>query len=106
MQYQIKFSLSQKFTHSPIEVFIHNQEQNTLLQYLNFSVYSCLINSKAIQVVTERAKILPIKNLYDFFYAMHISEHKLMTSEARYNEHGWANLIKTKANRHVMIGFL
>ena len=83
----IKFSLRQKFTPSPIEVFGHNQEQNTLLQYLNLSVYSCLVNSKAIQVVTERAKMLPIKILYDFLFAIHISKQQFMISEARYNEH-------------------
>ena len=44
----IKFSLRQKFTLSPIEVFVHNQEQITLLKFLNLSVYSCLVNSKAI----------------------------------------------------------
>jgi len=83
---------------SPIEVFVHNQEENTLLQFLNLSVYSCLVNSTSIQVMTERAKMLPIKNLYDFIDAIHISEQKCMISEARYNEHGWAYLTK-KANR-------
>ena len=63
----IKVSLRQKFTLSPIEVFGHNQEQNTLLQFMNLSVYSCLVNSKVIQVVTERAKMLPIKNFIRCF---------------------------------------
>ena len=84
----IKFSLRQKFTFSPIEVFGHNQEQNKLLQFLNLSDYPCLVKSKAIQVVTEREKMLPFKSLYDFLYAITISEQKFMTSEAKYNEHG------------------
>ena len=63
----IKVSLRQKFTLSPIEVFGHNQEQNTLLQFMNLSVYSCLVNSKVIQVVTELAKMLPIENFIRCF---------------------------------------
>ena len=63
----IKFSLRQKFTLSPIEVFGHNQEQNKLLQFMNLSVCSCLVNSKVIKVVIERAKMLPIKNFIRCF---------------------------------------
>ena len=61
----IKFYLRQKFTFSPIEVFGHNQD-------LNLSVYFCLVNYKAIQVVMERTKMLPIKILYDFLYEIQI----------------------------------
>ena len=73
---------------------------------MNLSVYSGLVNSKVIQVVTEHAKMLPIKILWDVFYAIHISEQKFMTSDARYNEHGWANLTKPKVNRYAIIGCL